>query len=311
MVGGGFGNPSPEVIHFMSKLRGLIKGMLRITFNKASRPIGIQIDTTYRCNLRCKHCYFMEQGYHDELTTNQWLNKIEELQNRFHFLHCTWVGGEPLLRLDLLDKGTKYFDLNWVVTNGTLAIPNLKGCNFFVSIDGTKRYHELIRGKETYDRTARNITSSKAKISLVMTVNSINYRCISDMLEEWCDTNVVGITFMFHTPLGTNDNLFISLKQRDKILDRIGQLKGEYGDFILLSDGMIEGMRSDNCKRFVGENCVFKKMVMPLDPMGRVKQPCILRDVDCSNCGCIQPYAFSLLLRNDFETMRVVLKTIG
>lgn len=131
------------------------------------------------------------------------------------------------------------------------------------------------------------------------------------MLEEWCDTNVVGINFMFHTPLRNNDNLFISLKGRDKILDRIGELKGKYGDFILLSDGMIEAMKSYNCNKFIGGNCIFKKMVMPVDPMGKIKQPCVLGDVDCSNCGCIQPYAFGLLLKNDFQTMRVVLKTMG
>ena len=295
----------------MRRSTGLIKGLLRITLNRMSRPIGVQIDTTYRCNLNCIHCYFKEQDHRNELTTNQWVEEIEDLQNRFDFLHCAWVGGEPLLRPDLLDRCTKYFKLNWVVTNGTIGIPDLKGCNFFVSIDGTKRCHELIRGKGTYERAVQNIISSKARICLGMTVNSINYGCISDVLEEWYGTNVVGINFMFHTPVKKDDDLFLNLRLRDKILDRVRELKGKYGDFILLSDGMIEAMKSYNCAKFIGGNCAFKTMVMPLDPMGRVKEPCTLGDVDCSNCGCIQPYAFGLLLRHDLKTMRAVLKTMA
>ncbi len=33
----------------------------------------------------------------------------------------TWIGGEPLLRKDLIEKGKKYFAHNLIVTNGLIT----------------------------------------------------------------------------------------------------------------------------------------------------------------------------------------------
>ena len=65
------------------------------------------IDTTNRCNLRCRHCYYYEQDFPEELTLEQWIGKLEEIRRaspvwEFPFFNCSWVGGEPLLRQNLL-----------------------------------------------------------------------------------------------------------------------------------------------------------------------------------------------------------------
>lgn len=73
------------------------------------------IDVTYRCNLSCKHCYFIKQGYISEWSTEQWEVRFEELKkDGFPFLICGWLGGEPLLRKDIIDKGRRYFKSNVV-----------------------------------------------------------------------------------------------------------------------------------------------------------------------------------------------------
>jgi len=33
------------------------------------------IDVTYRCNLRCRHCYFLKQHYHEELLPRRIVNR--------------------------------------------------------------------------------------------------------------------------------------------------------------------------------------------------------------------------------------------
>ena len=62
----------------------------------------ISIDTTYRCNLSCTHCYFRNQGYDKELTVDEWLVWLEKRRAQgYPSLICGWLGGEPFLRRDL------------------------------------------------------------------------------------------------------------------------------------------------------------------------------------------------------------------
>ena len=108
------------------------------------------IDITNRCNLRCKHCYFYTYDYEEkpEFADDEWIDKLERLQETdFPFYQCSWVGGEPLLRKNLIECGMKYFKSNLIVTNGTIELPNLPDVNFYISVDGTREMHDTIRGK--------------------------------------------------------------------------------------------------------------------------------------------------------------------
>src|SRR5262245_63976792 len=71
------------------------------------------IDVSKECNLRCRHCYFFEQDYDGELSVDQWIEKLEALKREsrrdWPMFQCTWVGGEPLIRKDLIERGRKYF----------------------------------------------------------------------------------------------------------------------------------------------------------------------------------------------------------
>src|SRR5438874_10977109 len=72
------------------------------------------IDVSKECNLRCRHCYFFEQDYDHELSVDQWIEKLEALKAKskpweFPFFQCTWVGGEPLIGKDLIERGRHYF----------------------------------------------------------------------------------------------------------------------------------------------------------------------------------------------------------
>ncbi|MCD6590892.1 MAG: radical SAM protein [Candidatus Aenigmarchaeota archaeon] len=278
-------------------------GIMKVLTGRLKLPVSLSVDVTYRCNLSCKHCYFLKDGYREELPVEAFLNKIKKLKKKYNLYSCSWVGGEPLLRKDLIEKGKKLFPFNWIITNGTIQLPEWKDCVFFVSVDGTKKYHETIRGKGTYNKIKDNITSSSNRIFIATVLNKINYKSIDEMIQEWSKTNVKGINFDFYTPIYSNDQLFIPLKKRDKILDHILDLKKEYGNFILLSKKIIELMKSYNYKNVVGENCLQRKVTVSLDPMGRIKKPCVMGNVDCSKCGCIITYAINAALNKDLETM--------
>jgi len=70
-------------------------------------PFGglMSIDVTYRCNLHCLHCYFSRQDYTSELSVDKWIDLLEKMKSRGKPLFiCGWLGGEPLLRPDVVGE---------------------------------------------------------------------------------------------------------------------------------------------------------------------------------------------------------------
>ncbi len=86
------------------------------------RPVSGQIDLTYRCNLRCVHCFLAGEAHYSELDFQAVCSVIDKI----HQAGTLWLslsGGEVFLREDFLDIYTyarrKGF-LITILTNGTL-----------------------------------------------------------------------------------------------------------------------------------------------------------------------------------------------
>lgn len=72
---------------------------LKYLYSGITTPLFLAVDITYRCNANCKHCYFKEQKYKNELSEEKWLEKIKKIkQLNPNIIDVTWLGGEPLLR---------------------------------------------------------------------------------------------------------------------------------------------------------------------------------------------------------------------
>ena len=88
-------------------------------------PIAM-VNITNRCTLRCNHCFvFRNANPNDprgEMEAGTVLEKLSDLQKRHIIRAMTWMGGEPLLRPDVLEVGVTYFENNNITTNGTLDI---------------------------------------------------------------------------------------------------------------------------------------------------------------------------------------------
>ncbi|MBW2030174.1 MAG: radical SAM protein [Deltaproteobacteria bacterium] len=257
------------------------------------------IDVTYRCNLRCRHCYFIKQNHREELSTEQWLVLFEQWKKEgFPFMICGWIGGEPLLRKDLVGQGRKYFKSNVIFTNGTIDLPPWRDVTFSVSVHGTEEYYYRMTGakKGTYQQIKENVDSPGLRVFIAFCITRFNYTCIEEMIEEWSKTRISGIIFEFYTPMkGEGDGLWLSWSERDRVLDRIRQLKKTYGEFIGVSDRIYRLMKSETARK-VTQDCPFPMIGFSYDPMGRPKVPCQLGpEADCSRCGCILPF-YSMVL---------------
>jgi len=108
-------------------------------FNKKSGdlciPVSGSIDLTYRCNLRCIHCYLGKsscpgQGHrYPEMNTRQVLSVIDEITEA-GCLFLVMTGGEPLAKEDFTDiyrHAKKNGLIVTVFTNGTLMTDKVLG----------------------------------------------------------------------------------------------------------------------------------------------------------------------------------------
>jgi Fe-coproporphyrin III synthase len=277
-------------------------------FSGTNLPIGISIDVTSKCNLRCKHCYFFPQNHKEELNAEDLLAKIREIKRKYpSIIHASWVGGEPLLRKEIVEEGIKIFPLNMVVTNGSMELPGWKNCVFNVSVDGTKNYYEKIRGIKIYDAVKEHANRNDIRVNIACVLNKINLECIKPMLEEWRKTKVIGVSFGFYTPIkGEDENLSLGWEDRDKIINKLLVLKQKYGNFLLNSKSVLKLMKSENAREVLS-NCLLPKAVVCLDPMGNRKMPCVIGDkADCKRCGCIIPFQMeSVIIRKQIESFWV------
>jgi MoaA/NifB/PqqE/SkfB family radical SAM enzyme len=272
------------------------------------------IDVTKECNLRCAHCYFYEGGdgdapaYKDagELSVEAWLAKLEALKHtrsrlEFPFFQCSWVGGEPLVRKELIEKGRKYFRYNTVVTNGTIPLPDWPDVNWYVSIDGDEATHERIRRKRgIYRRAMRNVTQHpNLRVTIAYCITRENLHCIEQAVIDWSHAGAAHMTFDFYTPIGDmtdkDDSLFLPLIERDAVLDQLIELKRIYGDFFILPERVFRLMKSNHCRQ-VTDHCLFSTHAFAFGPDGMQKEQCMMGPkADCDRCGCVVPFYMAAL----------------
>ncbi len=133
----------------------------RIFFSKGD-PLQFIFFITSKCNLRCKHCFYLENldNSKDELS----LKEIEKIsQGMGNLLWLSLTGGEPFLRKEVAQiaeifyRNNKFCILN-LCTNGTLRGQIIhstseicKKCKnahiiIYVSLDGLEKTHDQIRG---------------------------------------------------------------------------------------------------------------------------------------------------------------------
>lgn len=253
------------------------------------------IDITNRCNLRCKHCYFYEQDVPEELSDEEWMARFELMSkgvlNRTRAV--TWIGGEPLLRKNLIESGKKYFAHNLVVTNGLIPLPDWRDVHFHISIDGDEEAHETMRNqKGIYRQIMKNADRPELDVSIAYCISSLNQHCIEKVLDEWRDVGIRGFLFSFYTPIESiTDPLFPGWEERDRLIDRLIDLKlKKYGSFIQAEPRVLELMKSKNSKQ-VTDSCAFLYKGVALGPKGERKKKCMMGEkADCDRCGCVVPF---------------------
>ncbi|MFO0549999.1 MAG: radical SAM protein [Polyangiaceae bacterium] len=284
------------------------------------------IDVTNRCNLRCTHCYYYaggEERLPAELSADQWIDRLEEIKAKnplweFPFFNCTWVGGDPLIRKDVIERCKGYFRYNTIVTNGTMPLPEWPDVKWYISIDGDSELHERIRDKEgrwrkhgrpgLYARIKENVSEHRhLGITIAYVITRENAHCIERVVKDWYEAGAQHITFDFFTPIaGLEQSQWLNFEERDRVIDRLIALRRIYGDFFVIPERVFELMRSRNARR-VTDNCLLRDRSFNFDASGNKKGKCVMGDAaDCDRCGCVVPFYLRSL-----TDRRFILRDLG
>jgi hypothetical protein len=121
----------------------------------------VTIDVTDRCPLRCTHCYMPERRMAD-LDASTFASELRRLCDARQPTSAFWVGGEPLLRADVVRVGTALFARNAIATSGVVPIPPVDA-RVLVSLDGLRPEHDALRGSRAFDRALGHLSSLPAR----------------------------------------------------------------------------------------------------------------------------------------------------
>ena len=177
-------------------------------------PLGGSIELTFRCNLRCAHCYCNlpandQDAIEKELTTEEVFNILDQIAEA----GCLWLlitGGEPLLRKDFLEIYTYAKKKGFIITlftNGTLITEEIADSlaqwppfKVEITLYGvTSKTHEKVTGiPSSYKRSKRGIDlllERKIPLGLKTMVMTLNHNELSQ-LKEYAE-GLGGVKFHF------------------------------------------------------------------------------------------------------------------
>lgn len=287
----------------LTQIYDLYKWYRNLKKTNVKTPIFGSFDITNECNLKCIHCYWWKNRCKTELAAKEWRKVAREARTK-GILSVAICGGEPLLRPDVVKELTAETGYA-IITNGTIPFPEfLKNVGFSVSVDGTEKTHNKIRGAKSvgfnvYQKVKENIINSPSDTILInMTLNRLNMNEIEDVVKEFYDY-AKGMSISFYTPFYYDDPLWIPYGTlRDKIIGKIKKIKKRYPYFIVNTEKQLEIFRSSewtkNCPSFA---------FLSFDSMGKIKKPCILGEgAICERCSldCTSG-AYTIIYLNDSE----------
>lgn len=263
-------------------------------------PLAI-INVTNRCNLQCEHCFVYRDGNPNEsqsprleMAAQDIIETLTALRDRHGIALMLWMGGEPLLRKDVLEPGIPLFDRNIITTNGTLPLVDYGSrVTYVISLDGPAEINDAVRGKRVYERVMKTLAQLPAEfasaVQIQCTVTARNQDSLEDLVMDLRDTQAQWMTFSFYVPASgdSSDLAWPDLESRMVAVREVQRLKAEFPEFIRNRSRALELMAPSTAPK-VTSSCLPKKMLLPLYLEGdHFTTPfcCYGDDVDCSRCG--------------------------
>lgn len=214
-------NVSEDIDAFLNQIRIEISPEVYSDVEQGQlvRPLGVELEITNACNLRCIHCF---QKYHpgDEMSLKKIISIIETINNNGVF-EIAIIGGEPMCHGNIMEilAACEERDLAYsMVTNGTLinhesikAFREFSRLSVMVSLDGVGLVHESIRGKGTFkkvDRILRGLVDAGVEVETLCTLNAENMSRFREV-AEYCRKIGIVCNFNLFKPFWPEQNVLV------------------------------------------------------------------------------------------------------
>jgi MoaA/NifB/PqqE/SkfB family radical SAM enzyme len=99
-----YGMGITDIIKDFPAIFSMLKKYFSIRFLKSKPFIYGSADIINVCNLHCSHCYWWKTRRNelDELSPEDWRNIIRQTFKKHHVYVTTLVGGEPMMRPEIV-----------------------------------------------------------------------------------------------------------------------------------------------------------------------------------------------------------------
>lgn len=230
---------------------------------------------------------------------------IEEWEGRFKKLYMSgirkilFVGGEPALRIDVLELADKMFPVLHVITNGTIKIPRSFNHTLFVSIDGTAATNDKIRGKGTFASVIENYRNDP-RVIVNMTLFAENYSELEDVVKLAVANRFSGIACnIFCSDSADSDQYsnFIPVGVHGKIIQELKRVHKLFPSQFLFSKSIIAWFEKPDHR----DTCYWREKVDHYD-VDFKRRTCFMEHPDCARCGCYAG-AFSTVAGKPWEIL--------
>ncbi|MCE5330481.1 radical SAM protein [bacterium] len=279
---------------------------------KFKKPLLAGIKLTNRCNLKCLHCPFWKNEKKQSLSWDEVKRTLKKLYEDGVKI-AIFEGGEPLLWKDnkanknindVINLSKTYFFSTAITTNGTLDLSAIDSDIIFISLDGLKETQNKIRGN-VFDLIMKNIKNNGTKkIIINITISKINFKDVTALIKFLQD-KVYGITVQFFYPYEGIEDLRLSVKEKEEIINKIIELKNRKFN-ILDSETALKKMINNDwkCEDY---------LVASVDPDGTINYGCYLKNrvknISCKNCGFLAHCEISLSFQLNLNAL-ISAKTI-
>jgi len=178
----------------------LVKGIAEFGVRKPlvpGAPFLVVWDYTYRCNLRCKHCYIDAGVDRGEMSISEKRRALDIMADA-GVVSIAFSGGEPLLGdgiFEMIKRANEYGIFTALATNATLITKDVAiklkraGLGYVqISLDAPiPSVHDEFRGiNGAWEKTIRGIKNAREAgliVEISTTITRYNYHLIDDMLE--------------------------------------------------------------------------------------------------------------------------------
>lgn len=286
-------------------------------------------EVTNECNYGCKYCIFSSTGRKPlgELDTLKIIETLHSLYSQ-NFRYIKFTGGEPFLRLDMIDILKTAVKIGFkcdISTNASKItddiankISNINLEFIHVSVDGhTQEIHESVRGKKSFYPTIeglKKLKSYSAKLRIGCVLHSQNEHFIKEMSY-------------YFKQLGVDEVIF-------SIMENVGRMKGKTTGLAVQSPDILAEIIDSICISNLKISHNLKSLIQPvqfnLNTHFKVTCPGADRFLFINSLGVVSPCTWvserapqyigeslhhkslsDILISNTFEDFKEFKKTSG